>query len=165
MIGAAWLVLKTDGELQTQARLWGIRYGSATVAMLVLVLGYIALDGRLGFLVGRPGQAGFSPSFILAIVAAVLCAALYFRALGKGWERRPLMYCAVMLAFVFAAFGGSLAPVIVPPGITAAMAAAPAPMLRIMLAVIGGLMPVLLFYNAYQYRVFSGKTAPHDEVQ
>ena len=165
MIGAAWLVLKTDGELQTQARLWGIRYGSATVAMLVLVLGYIALDGRLGFLVGRPGQAGFSPSFILVIVAAVLCAALYFRALGKGWERRPLLYCAVMLAFVFAAFGGSLSPVIVPPGITAAMAAAPAPMLRIMLAVVGGLLPVLLFYNAYQYRVFSGKTAPHDEVQ
>ncbi len=165
MIGAAWLVLKTDGELQTQARLWGIRYGSAAVAMLVLVLGYIALDGRLGFLVGRPGQAGFSPSFILVIVAAVLCAALYFRALGKGWERRPFMYCAVMLAFVFAAFGGSLAPVIVPPGVTAAMAAAPAPMLRIMLAVVGGLLPVLLFYNAYQYRVFSGKTLPHDEVQ
>ena len=165
MIGAAWLVLKTDGDLQNQARLWGIRYGSATVAMLVLVIGYIALDGRLGFLVGRPGQAGLAPSFIFAIVAAVLCAALYFRALGKGWERRPLMYCAVMLAFVFAAFGGSLSPVIVPPGITAAMAAAPAPMLRIMLAVVGGLLPVLLFYNAYQYRVFSGKTAPHDEVQ
>ena len=38
-------------------------------------------------------------------------------------------------------------------------------MTGIMLAVVGGLLPVLLFYNAYQYRVFSGKTLPHDEVQ
>ncbi len=164
MFGAAWLVLKTDGDLQYQARLWGIRYGSAAVAMLALFIGYILLDGRLGFLVGRPGQSGLSPAFVLTIVAAVLCAALYFRALGKGWERRPLMYCAVLLALVFAAFGANVYPLVVPPGVTVAMAAAPAPMLRVMLAVVGGLLPVLLFYNAYQYRVFSGKAAPQDEV-
>lgn len=162
MFGAAWLVLKTDGELQAQARLWGIRYGSAAVAMLVLVVGYILLDGSLGHLVGRPGQRGLSPGFVLLLVGAVLCAALYFRALGKGWERRPLLYCAVMLVFVFAAFGTSLFPLIVPPGVTARAAAAPAPMLRVMLAVVGGLLPVLVFYNAYQYRVFGGKVAPED---
>jgi cytochrome d ubiquinol oxidase subunit II len=160
MFGAAWLVLKTEGELQTQARYWGIRYGSATVAMLVLVIGYILIDGRLGFLVGRPGQGGLSPGFVMWIVGAVLCAALYFRALGKGWERRPLLYCAVMLVFVFAAFGTSLFPLVVPPGVTARSVASPEPMLRVMLAVVGGLLPVLLFYNAYQYRVFGGKAAP-----
>jgi len=164
MFGAAWLVFKTDGELRDAARMWGVRYGSAAVAMLVLVIGYIALFGDLGHLVGRPGQGGLSPGFILLIVAAVLNSALYFRALGKGWDRRPLVYCAVMLAFLFAAFGGSLFPVVVPPGLTAAQAAAPPRMLRIMLAVIGGLLPVVLFYNAYQYRVFGGKAVPGDEA-
>ena len=164
MFAAAWLVLKTEGALQDAARLWGLRFGSGAVGCLVLLVGYIALDGRLGHLVGRPGASGLSPAFILLLVVAVLNAALYFRALGKGWERRPLMYCASMLFFVFLAFGTSLFPMIVPPGVTAATAASPDPMLRIMLYVIGGFMPVVLFYNAYQYRVFRGKAVPEDEV-
>jgi cytochrome d ubiquinol oxidase subunit II len=164
MFAAAWLVFKTEGELQLAARMWGLRFGSAAVGCLVLLVGYIALDGRLGHLVGRAGQGGLSPLFILLLVAAVLNAALYFRALGKGWERRPLMYCAAMLAFVFLAFGLNLFPLIVPPGVTAAGAASPPRMLAIMLYVVGGLLPVVLFYNAYQYRVFRGKAVPEDEA-
>jgi cytochrome d ubiquinol oxidase subunit II len=165
MFGAAWLVLKTGGQLQDDARMWGLRFGTAAVAALLLAVGYIALDGNLGHLVGRPGKGGLGAGFILLILLAALSAALCFRALGKGWERRPLVWCAVTLAFVFAAFGGSLYPVVVPPGLTAAQAAAPPEMLRIMLAVIGGLLPVVLFYNAYQYRVFGGKAAPGDEAK
>ncbi|MFU2208810.1 cytochrome d ubiquinol oxidase subunit II [Solidesulfovibrio sp. C21] len=166
MFGAAWLVLKTEGALQAKARQWGARYGAAAVVMLVVVIGYVALHGNMGYLVGRPGgQGGLSPMFIGLALAAVLCAAFYFQALGKGRDGQPLGWCAAMLAFVFAAFGGSLFPVIVPPGLTAAQAASPAGMLRVMLAVIGGLMPVILFYNAYQYRVFRGKAAPENEIE
>lgn len=164
MFAAAWLVFKTEGEVQDAARLWGLRFGSGAVGCLVLLVGYIALDGHLGHLVGRPGQGGLGPSFILLLVVAVLNAALYFRALGKGWERRPLMHCAALLVFVFLAFGTSLFPMIVPTGVTADSAAAPADMLRIMLYVIGGLLPVVIFYNAYQYRVFRGKAVPEDEA-
>ena len=74
------------------------------------------------------------------------------------------MWCAGLLACVFLAFGASLYPVVVPPGLTAAQAAAPADMLRIMLWVIGGLLPVLLLYNAYQYRVFRGKVISNGEA-
>lgn len=164
MFAVAWLVLKTEGEIQDAARLWGLRFGSGAVGCLVLLVGYIALDGHLGHLVGRPGQGGLGPMFILLLVVAVLNAALYFRALGKGWERRPLMYCAVMLLFVFLAFGVNLFPLIVPPAVTAASAASPPEMLRIMLYVIGGMLPVVLFYNAYQYRVFRGKAVPENEA-
>lgn len=164
MFAAAWLVLKTEGELQDAARLWGIRFGSAAVACLVLLVGYIALDGHLGHLVGRPGQGGLSPVFVLLLVMAVLNAALYFRALGKGWEHRPLMYCAAMLVWIFLAFGLNVFPLLVPPAVTAASAAAPDDMLRVMLYVVGGLMPVVIFYNAYQYRVFRGKAVPEEEA-
>jgi cytochrome d ubiquinol oxidase subunit II len=164
MFAAAWLVLKTEGDLQDAARLWGLRFGPGAVGCLVLLVGYIALDGHLGHLVGRPGRGGLSPTFILLLVVAVLNAALYFRALGKGWERRPLMYCAVLLVFVFLAFGVSLYPLIVPPGLTAEAAASPPAMLRIMLYGIGSFLPVVLFYNAYQYRVFRGKAVPEDEA-
>ena len=165
MFGAAWLVLKTEGALQAQARQWGLRYGAAALALLVVFIGYVALDGRFGYLVGRPGRGGLSPLFIVLVLAAMLAAALYFKALARGEERQPLGWCAVMLAFVFAAFGCNLFPILVPPDVTAAKAAAPVGMLRVMLAVIGGLMPVILFYNAYQYRVFRGKTAPDHEIE
>jgi len=62
-----------------------------------------------------------------------------------------------MLACVFLGFGTSLYPLILPPDLTAAQAASPPAMLRIMLAVVGSLLPVLLIYNIYQYRVFRGK--------
>ena len=47
---------------------------------------------------------------------------------------------------------------------TAASAAAPDDMLRVMLYVVGGLMPVVVFYNAYQYRVFRGKAVSGEEA-
>ncbi len=164
LLGAAWLVLKTSGPLQDKARQWGTRAGGAAVAMLVLVVGLIALDGSLSHLAGRAGRGGLSGSFLGLAVLAVLCAAAALRALARGGERSPLLWCAAMLVFVFAAFGANIYPVIVPPDVTAMRAASPAGMLRIMLAVVGGLLPVLIFYNAYQYRVFSGKVAPEDEA-
>jgi len=164
MLGAAWLVLKTTSGLQDAARWWAMRSGAATVVMVVLVVVCIVLDRSLGHLAGRAGLGGLSTTFLVGILAAVLCAGLFFRALAQGFERRPLLFGAGMLAFVFLAFGASLFPIIVPPGLTAAQAAAPDAMLRVMLAVIGGLMPVVIFYNAYQYRVFSGKAAPEDEA-
>lgn len=160
MFGAAWLVGKTRDDLQGQARLWALRYGLASVAMLVLVVGYILLNDRLGYLVGRPGEGGVSSVFAVFLIGAFACAALFFRSLMTRAERLPLVSCALLLVCVFGAFGACLFPRIVPPDVTAQASAAPVPMLRVMLAVIGGLLPVLLFYNAYQYRVFSGKVAP-----
>lgn len=164
MFGAAWLVLKTTGPLRDKVRLRGLRFGAAAVGLVVVLVAFIAFGGRLGYLAGRPGQTGLAPGFLVWLALAVVAAALFFRALGKGRDRSPLWYCAIFLACVFAAFGGSLYPVIVPPGLTADSAASPPGMLRIMLAVVGGMLPVVLFYNAYQYRVFGGKVAPEDEA-
>jgi len=163
--GAAWLVWKTEGDLQDQARIWALRYGAATVGMLVLVVGYIALDGRLGFLVGRTGQGGLGPFFILAAVAAVLCAALSCRSIGKGGEVVPLVWTALMQVLLFVAFGGSLFPVIVPPDLTVWQASAPPLMLKIMLWTVGGMLPVIFFYNAYHFRLVRGKVELEKEAQ
>ena len=69
-----------------------------------------------------------------------------------------------MLVWIFLAFGLNVFPLIVPPAVTAASAAAPNDMLRVMLYVVGGLMPVVVFYNAYQYRVFRGKAVSGEEA-
>jgi cytochrome bd ubiquinol oxidase subunit II len=164
LLGAAWLVLRTEGEVQEAARRFGLRFGLGAAAALVLVVAAIALTPTLGHLAGRPGTGGLGRGFVGAILAAMVFAGLALRSLIKGADGQPLLYCAGLLLCVFLAFGGSLYPVVVPPGLTAAKAAAPADMLRIMLWVIGGLLPVLLLYNAYQYRVFGGKSISNDEA-
>ncbi len=169
MLGAAWLIWRTTGEVQYRARLWGLRAGAGTVVCLALLAALVGLTDSLAHLAGRAGQGGLSPLFLVSFLAAVINVALYFRALGKGWERRPLMYAGAMLVWLFLAFGGCLYPVIVPPSLTLAEAAAPPAMLRIMLVTIGLFLPVPLYYNAYQYRVSYRKTAapaaPDDEAR
>lgn len=163
LFGAAWLVLKTCGETQEAARRWGLGFGLAAAGALVLVVGLMAVTPGLGHLAGRPG-GGLGRSFVVAILAGLVLAGLALRALVKGPDGRPLACCAGLLLCVFLAFGLNLYPVLVPPGVTAAQAAAPADMLRIMLWVVGGLLPVLLAYNAYQYRVFRGKITSNGEA-
>lgn len=159
-LAAAWLVLKTGGDLETSARRWGRCWGLATLAVLVVVILYSGFAGHLDHLVGQPGAA-LAPGFVSWIVAAVVMAILFFRALATGGQGRPFFWCAVMLACVFLGFGTNLFPLVVPPHLTAAQAASPTDMLRIMLLVVGSLFPVLVIYNIYQYRVFRGKVVPH----
>jgi len=156
-LATGWLVLRTGGTLEASARRAGVGWGLATLVSLVVTLLYIVFSGHIGYLVGRPGGGGVSPRFVAWIAAAVVAAVLFFRALITGGQGRPFYWCAVMLACVFLGFGTSLYPLILPPDLTAAQAASPPAMLRIMLAVVGSLLPVLLIYNIYQYRVFRGK--------
>jgi cytochrome bd ubiquinol oxidase subunit II len=164
LFGAAWLALRTDGSARDFARLWGVRAAGASLVLLVLLVTYIALTPALGHLAGRPGTGGLSPLFTVLVLLAGLNLGLCARALGKGWDRRPLLHAAALLLLLALAFGTSLFPVLVPPGLTVAQAASPPDMLRIMLWVVGGLLPVVLLYNAYQYRVFAGKVSPDGET-
>ena len=56
------------------------------------------------------------------------------------------------------ATAASVYPYAVPPALTLTAAAAPTLTLTVMLILIGVLLPVMLIYNGYQYRVFRGKT-------
>jgi cytochrome d ubiquinol oxidase subunit II len=164
LFGASWLVLKTTGPTREAARRLGLGFGLAAAAALVLVVGLVAVTPELGHLAGRPGTGGLGRGFVGAILAGLILAGLGLRALVKGPDGRPFLCCAGLLACIFLAFGGNLYPVLVPPGVTAAKAAAPADMLRIMLWVVGGLMPFIVLYNAYQYRVFRGKITSNGEA-
>jgi cytochrome d ubiquinol oxidase subunit II len=163
LFAAAWLSLRTTGRVRDFARRWGVRAAGASLVLLVLLVAYIALTPGLGHLAGRPGTGGLSPLFTVLVLLAVLCLGLCARALAKGFDRAPFVHVALMLLLLAVAFGTSLFPVIVPPGVTAMQAASPPDMLRIMLWVVGGLLPVILLYNAYQYRVFAGRVSADGE--
>jgi cytochrome d ubiquinol oxidase subunit II len=72
-------------------------------------------------------------------------------------ERAPYLWTLLLFLFAFVVLGAGLYPHILPPAVTLAQAAAPSGTLTVMLLVIGPLLPLMLLYNAYQYRVFAGK--------
>ena len=95
-LAAGWLVLKTGGNVEAAARRSGLRWGLATLASLVLTIAYIVSSGHIGYLVGRPSGGGLALGFVAWIVAAVVAAILFFRALATGGQGRPFFWCAVM---------------------------------------------------------------------
>lgn len=159
VLGGCWLAIKTDGELQRQAMERAKLGVMATGLLLTLVL---ALQ-----LVGLGAEhlgAGLLHPLPLALVAlAVVLLGLVIAGLNEDTAGRAFALTAGAVLAVMLAFTAAIYPHIVPPSLTLAEAASPENMLRIMLYVIGAFLPVLLYYNLYQYRVFRGKVEDEDE--
>ena len=82
---------------------------------------------------------------------------MLIRSLHRGYERSPFGWSLVFFAACFIGLAASLYPYIVPTAVTLGGGAASAKTMVFMLLGIGMLVPFMLGYNAYQYRVFSGK--------
>ena len=83
---------------------------------------------------------------------------LLIRSLKKRRETAPFVWSLILFALMMFATAASVYPYAVPPALTLTAAAAPTLTLTVMLILIGVLLPVMLIYNGYQYRVFRGKT-------
>lgn len=151
LLGAAYLVLKTAGDIQRrslrQAR------GAAVVALSALLILSAAAYFRFPHL--QPARL-WVPLLFAAIFIFITAGLL--QSLGKRREQAPFLWSAALFLAGFAALAAGLYPHIVPPGVTINGAAAPGLTLKIMLAVMAPLLPVILVYNAYQHWVFRGKT-------
>jgi len=156
MLGGCWLVIKTEGGLQQSATSWGKAGVILSGLALVGVIAAVLLDPAPGML--REGLFDALPLGLLGLAIVALGLALpnvHAASAGRAFGLASAFVLLTMLAFAAAVY-----PTIVPPGLTVQEAASPPEMLAIMLYVVGGLLPVLLFYNGYQYRVFRGKTRP-----
>ena len=83
---------------------------------------------------------------------------LLLRSLKRRRETAPFVWSLILFAFMMFATAASVYPYAVPPNLTLNAAAAPTLTLTVMLILMGVLLPVMLIYNGYQYRVFKGKT-------
>lgn len=156
LLGATYLIMKTEGELQ---RLCRQRARSAAGIMIAVAL---AVTVWTPLLLPHIAEQWFAlPALLwllpLPALAALACVMLW-RALHRRQEHGPFVWSLVVFVTSFIGLAASLYPSIVPPAITLREAAASGGTLTFMLVGIGLLLPVMLLYNAYQYRVFSGKT-------
>ena len=159
LLGATWLIWKTEGTAQDHAYKLGMRAAIATM----LLLGAVSL--YTPFLAERYFEKWFSmPSFLFVsqvpLVTAILTAFL-FRALKKRQEAAPFWLSLGLFLLGMAGLGVSMWPYVVPDQITIWDAAAPHRSQTFMLVGVALTLPLIIGYTAWAYWVFRGKVG-HD---
>ncbi len=158
LLGATWLIMKTEGPVHERSRDIARWAGIATLFLIGVVslwtpfLNPVFLDRWFAW----PAMAysAIVPILLLGCVIAL------FRGLANHRDRAPffaslgvfvLCYCGILVSFY---------PYMVPPSLTIWDAAAPDDSLRFLLVGTVVLLPMIIGYTAYAYWVFRGKTNP-----
>jgi cytochrome d ubiquinol oxidase subunit II len=160
LLGACWLVTKTEGNLRDRA------LALARPLALVTVGAIVAVSAATPFLqyayferwLQAPGIFYVAPVPVLVAVLTVLL----WRALGRarkwgGHDTAPFVLALGLFALTFVGLGISMWPYIIPDSVTIWQAATERRSQVFMLVGIGVMLPIILAYTGYAYWVFRGK--------
>jgi cytochrome bd ubiquinol oxidase subunit II len=158
LLGATWLIVKTEGALQDWCYRATLPLGAAVVGLIVIVSIWTPfLDSTIAARwFSWPNIVLFSPVPLLVAGAAF---ALY-RAVQTRHERLPFLLAQGLFVLSYVGLGISLYPYIVPRSITIWQAAAPPESLAFLLVGALILIPIILAYTAHAYWIFRGKVDP-----
>ncbi len=155
MLGANYLILKTDGDIQRSSRRCSSSAGFSTLVVSVVIYAWTIV--RHPYMARKWTAA---PEFfsVAALPALALVAfALYRRGLGRS-ESAPFLWNVVLVFCSFAGISVGFYPYIIPNMVTIQNAAVSSPRTLIfMLAAIAVLLPVILVYTGYKHWLFRGK--------
>ena len=158
LLGATWIILKTEGSLQRQMQnlAWWLGVGTLCFIGIVSIMTPFQDPEYFSRWLNLPGSI-----FSVLMPAAVLAAAwALFTGLNGGKDGQPFLAAISIFVLCFIGIGISFYPNIVPPSLTIAEAAAPDKSLRFALVGTVVLIPMILAYTAYAYWVFRGKIDP-----
>ena len=155
LIGATWLVLKTEGALQAQAVRHARRFGAATLAAIV------AVSAATPFLTGHYFDRWLStPNIVLVAPVPLLVAILsvaFARSLKAGRELAPFLLTLAVFLLCFVGIGISIFPYVIPGAVTIWDAATERSSQVFMLVGTAVIVPLILAYTGWAYWVFRGK--------
>lgn len=157
-LGAAWLILKTEGDLQA----WARRLMLPLAALVLVLIAAVSLwTPMLNDEIYRRWFTWPNLGFLAPVPLAVLaCAGGLFWAVRRNKEVWPFLFTMALFLLSYGGLGVSLWPYVVPRDVTIWDAAAPVSSQLFILVGAGVLMPVVLGYTAYTYWVFRGKVRP-----
>jgi cytochrome d ubiquinol oxidase subunit II len=158
LLGACWLILKTEGALQQLARTLARPLALVVVVFMGLVSAWLPfLDSRI---MARWFEGGhfwwLSPVPLLVLLNAF---ALWRAVMARGRDARPFLLTLCFFALGFAGLVLGIWPYLVPPVLTLWQAASPPSSQMFVLVGLAVLLPVILGYTWWSYRVFAGKVA------
>lgn len=159
-LGCGWLIYKTDGELQRRMRAAMRPLCLALLAMVALVSLWTVLG--LPTVAQRWFGSGMLGWFLPVPLLVVACVFGIFRSLRRRHEVMPFL---LTLALCFLGYTGlviSIWPNILPPSLTIWEASSSPESQRFALVGTVIVLPIILVYNALQYRAFRGKVRDGD---
>lgn len=157
LIGSTYLVMKTTGELQQT------HYKTAKLATWTTLIGAVLMTIGTPIFYEQVRSRLFEPPLLYVFAAipilGVILVWCLWQSLQQGKERSPFVWTMLIFLLSFLGLGLIIFPYIIPPQITIYQAAASPSALVFMIVFIGFLIPIMLFYNIYNYVVFRGKIA------
>jgi len=154
LLGATWLILRTEGALQVKAMAWTkwgllwVALGVALVSLATPLASEIVHDKWFDF----PRTLG-----LMLLPLATLAAWLWAWTSVRKSDWQPFAGAVVIFVLAFAGLAYSVFPYVVVGWLTIWQAAAHPSALRVMLAGALVVLPFLVGYTVFAYRVFRGK--------
>lgn len=172
LLGACWLVLKTEGEFYLRARNWarmaliGVSLCFAAVSLATLSVDP-SIGERWGFSMRHIDFTKLLPLSPIPLIGMVLCVWLWrdltmLPGPNSAPDWRPFVLTAGIFLSGYFGIGYSLYPYIVPYEYTVQEAAARDNSLQFLLIGAGVMLPIILAYTVFVYRLFWGKVKPGD---
>jgi cytochrome d ubiquinol oxidase subunit II len=155
LLGATWLVYKTEGKVAARAR----------EQAKYLLLGLLAFAGLVSlwtpYAHPRIAERWFTPSNLLLLwpfpALTAFCGYMVWKRLQGAHEFTPFAFTIAIFLLCFLGLAISNYPYLVPPDLTIwDTAAAPASHVFVLIGV-SFLLPMILFYTAFVYWTFRGK--------
>ena len=161
LLGAAWLVFKTQGDLFQRARNWVTTLSLLTaMAMGAVSLATLGVDPRVTARWGLTMTSVDWSQFVflapLPLAAGAICFALW-RRWASTPHLAPYLLAVALFAIGYVGLAVSLWPYIVPFALTPADAAAADNALALMLWGAAPMLPIILAYTGYVYWIFRAK--------
>jgi cytochrome d ubiquinol oxidase subunit II len=155
LLGSGWLIWKTEGPVQADAR----RFARMLLPALLVAIGAVSL--ATPFLEGQYWQRWFVwPGLLLTVPMPVLvigAAWMAWRAIRGDIHAGPFLWTLALFALSMAGLGISIWPDVIPGRVTIWQAASPEKSQAFMLIGTAVLVPIILAYTAWAYWVFRGK--------
>lgn len=158
LLGATWLVMKTDNALREKA------YGLARIAGIATLVFVGVVSVWTPFLSPEIAQIWFTFPHLMFVLPVPTLTAMIAGLLAWGLLTKhdyvPFPAAIGLFSLCFVGLGIGMFPYIVPRAVTVHHAAAPDASLGFMLVGAVVLIPLILAYTAYSYWVFRGKIDP-----
>jgi cytochrome bd ubiquinol oxidase subunit II len=155
LLGAGWLILKTDGEIQTAAR----RLGRICLIGVVAAIAVVSIWTPI--MSSAVAARWFAwPNFALFVPVPVLSGAIAlwtWRSLAGKADATPFFGAVALFVLTYIGMAISLYPMIVPYQLTLWEAASSPRTQAFLLVGTLFLLPVILTYSSWSYWVFRGK--------
>jgi len=159
LLGATWLIMKTDKQTQDWAR------KAARYVVFFVFIGMVIVSISMPFIDPRISDLWFSVPNIFFLLPIPLCTAIAFimlwRDLHSARECRPFLLSIALFFLAYLGIGISLFPWIVPFSFTVWDAAAASTSQSLLLVGALVFLPIILIYTAYSYYIFRGKSDEH----